>query len=313
MSDQAAPGAAPDASRPASAARGPAVPEPAEAETRTYPGPERVTEDAMAPFPAAALAAALGEAAPWPAAGRALPAFWHWLHFHEPAAAETIGRDGHLATGGFIPAPGLPRRMWAGSDVDFVAPLTLGRPARRRSRVLSLVHKKGRSGPMALITVEHRIEGAASDGWRHALTERQNLVFLEDRVPGAPGRPPAAAPADETRARRWCMDPPLLFRYSALTWNGHRIHYDADYCREIEGYPGLVVHGPLLATLLLHLAAEHRPDRHRDGFVGAFSFRAEAPVFAGERFETCLREQDDGLMLWVRGSDGRLAMRATLI
>jgi 3-methylfumaryl-CoA hydratase len=197
--------------------------------------------------------------------------------------------------------------MWAGGRLAFHAPLPLGRPAARVSTVVGVAEKTGRRGPLTFVTVRHEIFGAQG----LAVTEEQDIVYREDPEPGAVPPEPPSAPGNETCGRAWTCDPVLLFRYSALTFNGHRIHYDADYARSVEGYPGLVVHGPLLATLLLELAAGLGPPA-AGGFVplARFAFRATAPVFAGERFETCARPEAGGLALWVRGADGRLAMTA---
>ncbi|MEM9782746.1 MAG: hypothetical protein AAF899_09740 [Pseudomonadota bacterium] len=275
----------------------------------------RLIEDTMSPWPAIALIEALGLDRPSPRAGDPLPPFWHWLYFLEPVPSGAVGRDGHAAPGHWLPRTGLPRRMWAGGGLSFQAPLPLGAPARRHISVGPATRKTGRSGPLAFVAVEHWIEGAAG----LAVTERQDLVFREDPPPGsclpAPGSAPPAgekAPDRATCSQRWCLGTAALFRYSALTYNGHRIHYDAAYARGVEGYPGVVVHGPLLATLLFETARVAWPSRFEAGFTGRFDFRAVAPVFADEPFETCASVRGDHLSLWVRGSDGRLAMRATL-
>ncbi|MGF1503073.1 MAG: acyl-CoA dehydrogenase [Paracoccaceae bacterium] len=269
-----------------------AAPDPAEAVGRT-----QSTKDPLDPWAANALAAALDLPDRF-AESDALPPFWHWLYFREAAARADLGPDGHPARGRFLPATAEPRRMWAGGRLEFHAALPLGHAGTRRSTVADVSRKIGRSGPLTFATVRHEIAGALGP----ALTEEQDLVFRTDPPPDAPPPAPEPAPGDETEARRWQADATLLFRYSALSYNGHRIHYDAAYAREVEGYPGLVVHGPLLATLLLELV-RGRPLRR-------FAFRARAPVFAGEPFEACVRELDAAADLWIRGGDGRLAMSA---
>ncbi|MGF1551793.1 MAG: hypothetical protein ACFBWO_04725 [Paracoccaceae bacterium] len=269
---------------------------------------ERVVEDAMAPGPSAALIATLDLDRLAPGTGDPLAPGWHWLHFADVVAGARLGRDGHPAPGVVLPDTGLPRRMWAGGTIEAMAPLPLGRPAQRHTRVGAPVAKEGRSGPLAFVTAEHRIEGAAG----LALIERQDIVYRADPDPSAPSPAPVAAPADETARRDWRLGPVALFRYSALTFNGHRIHYDADYARGVEGYPGLVVHAPLLATLMLETAREVRPERFASAFTGRFAFRAVTPVFADEPFACCARAEGTGLVLWVRAGDGRLAMRGTL-
>ncbi|MXU64152.1 FAS1-like dehydratase domain-containing protein [Oceanomicrobium pacificus] len=269
--------------------------------SRTANMTRQTIHDRIDPMRVAAMHATLGRDGPPPATGDALPPFWHWAGFWDCQPPDRLGRDGHPALGGFLPDLGLPRRMWAGGRLRFLGPLRIGEAATRASRILKIAEKTGRSGPLAFVTVEHRI----MQGDRVALTEEQDLVYREDPVPGAPQPQPAAAPTDEVQATRHKGDPVTLFRYSALTFNGHRIHYDRDYCRDVEGYPGLVVHGPLLAQMLVD-----RADATLGG-LASFAFRAMAPVFDGEPFEVCHRPEGDGLALWIRGADGRLAMQAT--
>jgi 3-methylfumaryl-CoA hydratase len=259
--------------------------------------------DVMDPARAAALHAALGLEGPAPHAGDPLPPFWHWLYFWDAQKPDALGRDGHPKLGGFLPDMGLPRRMWAGGRLSFRRPVLLGAPAWKRSTIAAATRKDGRTGPLAFLTVRHEI-GDASGA---AVVESQDIVYREDPSPDAPGPAVEVAPTDEMHCRRWTANSTLLFRYSALTFNGHRIHYDLDYCREVEGYPGLVVHGPLLATLMLQLAEEALPGR-----IASFTFRARSPVFHTEAFEVCAKPLFEGaegdLALWVRAADGRLAM-----
>ncbi|MEL6337851.1 MAG: acyl dehydratase [Pseudomonadota bacterium] len=269
---------------------------------------ETLRQDPMAPWPAAALIDALALDRPSPGPGDPLPPFWHWLYFPESVPVGQTGRDGHPAPGVLLPETGLPRRMWAGGALDFLAPLPLGAPATRRSMAETPVQKTGRSGPLAFVTAHHEIAGPAGV----AVRERQDLVYREDPAPGGPPTPPREAPTAETARQAWRLGSADLFRYSALTYNAHRIHYDRDYARGVEGYPDIVVHGPLLATLMLELATTALPARFAAGFIGHFSFRAVSPVFADERFETCLAAEGDGARLWVRAADGRLAMEGTV-
>jgi len=263
-------------------------------------GRTRRVADAMDPWAANALIATLDLDRPRFRAGDAVPLFWHWLYFREAAPRRALGPDGHPAPGGFMPWVAEKRRMWAGGRVTLHAPLILGVPAGRTSTIADVATKSGRSGPLTFVTVQNEIAGP--DG--PALSDAQDIVYRADPDPAAPAAQTRPAPRDETARRSWCCDATVLFRYSALTFNGHRIHYDADYARQVEGYPGLVVHGPLLATLLLDLAETIA------GPPGDFAFRAIAPVFADEPFEACARSGADGLALWIRGSDGRLAMQA---
>jgi len=263
-------------------------------------GRERETRDGLDPARAAALHATLDLPGPPPGPGDPLPPFWHWVYFWDIVPAGGLGRDGHPKTGGFIPDTGLPRRMWAGGQLTWHAPLTLGRPAIRRTRIENVARKTGRSGPLAFVTLRHEITGAEG----LAVSEVQELVYRADPAPGQPAPPPRPAPEDDEVAQELHADQTVLFRYSALTFNGHRIHYDLDYCRAVEGYPGLVVHGPLLAQHLILLA------RDRLGGLSRFSFRALSPVFHHQRFFACARSAPEGLQLWIRGDDGRLAMQA---
>jgi len=259
---------------------------------------QNVTEsqsDMLDPARAAALQIALGRKATI-AAGEALPPFFHQLYFWSPLPPDGLGRDGHPRVGGMIPDMGLPRRMWAGGRLVFERPLIAGHPAERVSTVESIAHKTGRSGPLGFVTLRHEIRQRGA----LCVTEWQDLVYRRDPVPGAARTTPPEARRDETDRRAVAFDSTLLFRYSALTFNGHRIHYDQDYARDVEGYGGLVVHGPLLAQLLMLMAEELL------GPLSEFSFRATAPLIHVEAATLCRNGAD----LWVRGPDGRLCMSA---
>jgi 3-methylfumaryl-CoA hydratase len=252
--------------------------------------------DKMDPARAAAFQVALGRV-PTIVDGSYLPPFFHQLYFWTPRAPAELGRDGHPKVGlGLIPDMGLPRRMWAGGRLEFHAPLRAGVEAERRSALETKNSKTGRSGPLGFVTLRHEIwqEGA------HCLTEWQDLVYREDPVASTVEPLSPTARTDETDQRDVGFDSTLLFRYSALTLNGHRIHYDLDYARDVEGYAGLVVHGPLLAQLLMLFAEE------LVGKLTRFSFRASSPLMHFETATLCRREQD----LWVRGPDGRQCMQA---
>ena len=230
------------------------------------------------------------------AEGDALPPFFHQLYFWSPEPPSALGRDGHPKVGGLIPDMGLPRRMWAAGRLAFEVPLRAGLAAERRTVCEQNQRKEGRTGPLGFVTLRHEI-------WqeeRLCLTEWQELVYREDPAPDAPKPVPPVARVDEEVAEEIGFDSTLLFRYSALTFNGHRIHYDLDYARDVEGYGGLVVHGPLLAQLLMLLA------RRELGPLAGFSFRATAPVMHFEKAVFCLSGRD----LWVRGADGRQCMVA---
>lgn len=252
--------------------------------------------DVMDSARAQAMQVALGQA-PTLAAGDALPPFFHQLYFWTPLPASELGRDGHPKVGGLIPDMGLPRRMWAGGRLRFTAPLRLGSEARRVSVCEAATRKEGRTGPLAFVTLRHDVWQAD----KLCLTEWQDLVYREDPDPNAPRPVVRKAAADEDAAETVHFDATLLFRYSALTFNGHRIHYDQPYAREVEGYDGLVVHGPLLAQHLMLMA-------ERDlGPLTDFSFRATSPLMHHEAATLCRK----GRELWVRGPDGRLCMTAS--
>ena len=264
-------------------------------------GRSRRQTDTLSPWPSRALIATLDLDRPAPGPGDPLPPGWHWMHFLEAARRSELGPDGHPATGGFMPKVAEPRRMWAGGRLEFSGPLPIGAEAEKTSTIANVAQKAGRSGRLTFVTVRHEIRAGAAP----AVIEEQDIVYRNDPPPGSPRPEPKPAPEGAERERAWRCDSTILFRYSALTFNGHRIHYDLAHAREVEGYPGLVVHGPLLATLLMDLGAEMlgRP-------LARFAFRATAPVFADEPFACCGRAEGEGLALWVRGEDGRLAMQA---
>ena len=225
------------------------------------------------PWPAAALTAALDRDDP-PGLGQPLPPFWHHLYGHGTPRASVTGPDGHPSRGGFLPPVPLPRRMWAGGRLRFERPLLIGQEVTRRSAVKAITPKQGRQGALVFVFVEH----VFSTEQGLALVEEHDIVYRE----AAAGSSPAATGGPDAHLapwrHSWQPDEVLLFRYSALTYTGHRIHYDHRYVTEVEAYPGLIVHGPLLATFMLDLVRRARPD----AFVRRFSFRALAPVFVGE-------------------------------
>ena len=250
--------------------------------------------DVMDPARAAALAVVLGHE--W-SVSQPLPPFFHQAYFWQALPEGALGRDGHPAPGraGLVPDMGLPRRMWAGGRLAFHRPLMTGQSAERRSVLEQQTAKQGRSGPLAFATLRHEI-------WQSGelcVTEWQDLVYRPDPVPSAAAPVLAMAPPDVAPEAAG-FSSVLLFRYSALTLNGHRIHYDLDYCRDVEGYPGLVVHGPLLAQMLMLRAAREM------GQLVTFQFRAVSPLFHFETGVICR----DGPRLWVRGPDGRLCLEA---
>jgi len=195
--------------------------------------------------------------------------------------------------------------MWAGSRLEFVRPLRIGQAISRTSRIADVSAKEGRTGPLVFVRVRHEVLG---DG-ELAVVDEHDIVYRDNPTPDDPVPPVRPAPADAQWRREIRPDDVLLFRYSALTFNGHRIHYDRRYVTEVEGYPGLVVHGPLIATLLLDALRRHRPDAQ----VARFAFRAVKPLFDTAPFQVCGRVEPDGttVQLWAQDPDGALAMEAT--
>lgn len=234
-----------------------------------------------------------------------LPPLWHWLYFLPGERQSNIGTDGHPKRGGFLPPIQLPRRMWAGGRLQFLRPLAVGAQVQRVSLIKSIQSKAGRSGQLVFVTVQHEI----SDAQGLAIHEEQDIVYRDASVAGAPAPKPLAAQTNEQFARTVVPDPVMLMRYSALTFNSHRIHYDRPYAMQEEGYPGLVVHGPLIATLLMEELRCVHPGKH----IGAFEFKAVSPLFDTAPFTVAGRLEDDGrtARLWARGPDGQLAMQAS--
>ncbi|MDE2404601.1 MAG: MaoC family dehydratase N-terminal domain-containing protein [Sphingomonadales bacterium] len=244
--------------------------------------------DTLDPARSNALRAALGETGPL-GKGDALPLLHHWLYFWNVAPPAGLGVDGHPAKGGFLPPVPLPRRMWAGGALTFHGDLVLGETVTRVSTVRNVEAKSGKSGDLVFVTVEHALSGANG----LAISERQDIVYKQASATG-PAMPDAAAPAPEAPWRREVMpDAVLLFRYSALTMNGHRIHYDRPYAQQEEAYPALVVHGPLQATLLAEAAAGTlgRPLR-------TFAFRGMVPAFDGLPLYVCGEPSAEGASVW---------------
>jgi 3-methylfumaryl-CoA hydratase len=251
------------------------------------------------PWRARALHATLDLSGPAPADGTPVLPGWHWCYFLDTVASAQLDVDGHPRRGGFLPPVPLPRRMWAAGRLEFVAPLLLGGDAHKVSRIVNVEEKSGRSGRLCFVTVEHRYIG----GTGLAIRESQDIVY-RDPPSGEPG-PAPAAPGDAAWQRAWSFAAAALFRYSALTFNSHRIHYDRPYATAEEGYPGLVVHGPLLATLMLELVREHAPGRR----LKRFEFRAIAPVFDGQTVTACGSPVADGVEAWIADERGGLRMR----
>ena len=279
----------------------------ASTDLKQWIGRTETVDDTVTPTPVAALSATLDWPSPRPPAGTSLPLLWHWLYFLPLAQQSEIGPDGHPRRGGFLPPVPLPRRMWAGSDFAFHQPLLVGDRLARTSTIVDVSEKTGRSGHLIFVKVRHDIRrnGAADV----ALTEHHNIVYRDAPGPTDAAPAPVAAPAEFAWERRIKADDVLLFRYSALTFNGHRIHYDRKYVTEVEGYPGLIVHGPLIATLLMDLLRRQMPAAR----VAKFEFKAVRPTFDINPFSVHGQPLPDGrsVHLWGRDHAGALTMDAT--
>jgi 3-methylfumaryl-CoA hydratase len=240
-----------------------------------------------------------------PKTGDAAPFTTHWGLAQPVYPMSMLGPDGHPTRGGFLPPVPLPRRMWAGGELQFIEPLRVGDEATRASRIADVTVKNGSTGTLCFVSVEHTITTARGI----AIRERQDIVYRDMPTGGknaAPAKPAATPPAAKHRQTH-ISDPVLLFRYSALTFNGHRIHYDRDYVTKVEGYPGLIVHGPMQAALLVEFAA------HLHGGIAPkkFSYRGLQPLFEGGEFSVNANEIAEGLDIWVANANGAPTMRGT--
>lgn len=271
---------------------------------REWVGRSETHEDVTTLAPLRALAATLDHSdASW-SHESSIPPAWHWLYFLPATRQAEIAPDGHPKRGGFLPPIPLPRRMWAGSRMQFLVPLRPDQKLQRTSRIADVRMKEGRSGPLVFVKVHHEVR----DHDLLCIVEEQDLVYREAPAPGAPAPAPVMAPDNASWSRRIVAESVLLFRYSALTFNGHRIHFDREYATDVEGYPGLVVHGPLIATLLLDLLHRQLPQV----LLKTFTFRAVNPLFDTAPFQVCGRQEDaETVKLWACTEDGQLAMDAT--
>jgi 3-methylfumaryl-CoA hydratase len=272
---------------------------------RAWIGRRESRSDVAAAWPVAALTATFDRSDPEPKPGDPVPPGWHWLYFLEAKPASELGRDGHPKLGGFLPPVGAARRMWAGGRIEFRRPLRIGDAIRRDSEIVAIEPKAGRTGNMVFVTVRHTVTAAGEI----AVIEDHDIVYREPVQSGE--APPAAKPAPQGPAwrRELTADPVMLFRFSALLFVGHRIHYDIDYCKQEEGYPGLVVHGPLQTLLLLDLCRRSDPRP-----VKKIDYRALHPLFHFERFSVNGQPAADGATseVWTANAAGNYAMRATV-
>lgn len=267
---------------------------------KTWIGRTEQAEDVVAPRLVREFLVTLDKSDNLPDVSALAPLAFHWCLSPPMVKASGLGSDGHPHRGGFLPPVPLPRRMWAGGDVRFHEPISVGDVVRRQSRIQDVSIKEGRSGILCFVTVQHELFTARG----LVLTERQDIVYRDLGGRAAPSPSLAVLPKAEW-SRDMRADPPLLFRYSAMTFNGHRIHYDRDYATGVEGYPGLVVHGPLQATLLMQFAEEIKGSA-----LAQFSFRGLQPLFDFEPFRLCARRDAEGLHLWVQTAGGKQTMDA---
>ena len=260
----------------------------------------------ISPAPINKLAATLNEAAPDYQDGDNLPPLWHWIFFIKPAPHADLGRDGHPKRGDFLPPVALPKRMFAGMKTDYLHPLIIGHEAERESEVIDIKEKKGASGPLIFIRAQTKIKQKG----RLCIMDEQEIVYREM---GAPLTLPETKHLPEPPPNSWSQemiaDAAMLFRFSAVTFNGHKIHYDRTYAAIEEGYPALVVHAPLLAMLLLQLVRRNTGKR-----VKRFEYRAMAPLFDGQPFQlSAVEEGADSVNMQVLRTDGKTAARARCV
>jgi 3-methylfumaryl-CoA hydratase len=273
---------------------------------RAWIGRNEQTHDSISAAQAQAAQATFDETGAPLGVGDALPLPWHWFFFLPRAAQAALGEDGHPergAGGGFLPPFPHPRRMFAGARMRVHRALRVGAPAVREATIRDVVIKSGKSGSLAFVTVALRF----TQGGELCLEEEQDIVYRE---PGQPVAAPQKAALPPLPAGAWSRmvqpDTRLLFRFSALTFNAHRIHYDRPYATAVEGYPGLVVHGPLTAVLLVQLVrqATARP-------ITAFDFRGQAPLFDGASVRLSALPDGERIALEARGPDGAVALSAS--
>ena len=278
-----------------------------EATLASWIGRSETVIDTVGPTPVIGLTATLDHPTGRVEAGTPLPPLWHWLYFLPMHRQSEIGPDGHARRGGFLPPVPLPRRMWAASQLEFRTPIRVGDRVARTSTIADVSTKDGRTGRLVFVKVRHEVR--CNDKAEPALVEFHDIVYREAKRPTDVEPPPQPAPTGAPWQREIVPDDVLLFRYSALTFNGHRIHYDRKYVTEVEGYPGLIVHGPLIATLLMDLLRRQMPEAD----VATFRFKAVRPTFDLHAFRVNGALQDAGktVRLWAQDHEGWLTMDAT--
>ena len=273
---------------------------------QAWVGRSQSVQDRIGATPVNALNATLDHEAAPATDGVALPPLWHWLYFLPLHRQSEIGPDGHAKRGGFLPPVPLPRRMWAGSQFEFRSPVRVGDAVERTSTIADVTEKEGRTGKLVFVKVRHEVRcNAAAEP---AIVEFHDIVYREAKRADDVDPPPQPAQTGAAWQREIVPDDVLLFQYSALTFNGHRIHYDRKYVTEVEGYPGLIVHGPLIATLLMDLVRRNAPAAD----VATFRFRAVRPTFDLHPFRVNGQVQADGktIQLWAQDHEGWLTMDA---
>ncbi|EAV4983717.1 MaoC family dehydratase N-terminal domain-containing protein [Salmonella enterica] len=262
--------------------------------------------DYLNPGPAKLLAATLDKDIENFKEGAILPELWHWLYFLPADRQSDLSVDGHPIKGHFLPPVDLPRRMWASSQMTWNSSFLLGEKVEKTSRVKEILEKRGSSGKLVFVNVEHLYRSNERD----IMTEVHTIVYCEAVTSHKKHKKKASYDVPQEQfSHKIKPDPPLLFRYSALTFNTHRIHYDLDYVRNEEGYPGLVVQGPLTATLLVDLLKNNRPDVT----IRNLQFRAISPLFSSDPIRLCGRVDGDVATLWAAGPDNYISMKATVL
>ncbi len=273
-----------------------------------WAGKTETLNDLLTAAPVRGLSAMLDRLDALPVPGTVLAPLWHWLFFLPQHRQSEIGPDGHAKRGGFLPPVPLPRRMWAGGRLTWQAdnPLRVGETVVRSSRIESVTHKAGRTGDLLFVLVNHAYHNPQG----LALTEEHDIVYRAAAQAGDPTPAPVAAEPGAAWQREMFADDVLLFRYSALTFNGHRIHYDRQYVTEVEGYPGLIVHGPLIATLLIDLVRCHVGD----AFITSFNFKVVRPTFDRHPLRLNAQPSADGqsVRVWAQDHEGWLTMQGNV-
>ncbi len=263
-------------------------------------GKKETRHDAVALSPAQRMLATLDDVTAELSEGSPLPPLWHWLYFLSDAPMNAIGPDGHPKRGGFLPPVELPYRMFAGARFIFHSPLLIGKKAQRESKIVSIDHKKGRSGPLVFVNISHKI----SQEGKLCIEEQRDIVYRSEKLSQkiSSSMQTQAEPNPRAIMRTITPDPVSLFRFSALTFNSHRIHYDRPYAMNEEGYPGLVIHGPLIAVLLMELIRKHVEES-----VQTLMFRGRAPLFDTAPFHLLAIPDGGCVVLRAKSSDGTIA------